>query len=162
MEITSTVLGLVKYNNGFFKSPQQASFLISQMNQLDGCIGHTSSGYHSCPLFAQWDNRGITKIIKHSNTKDGRKEIITFERAEEGRLSSLQVKEIDTLKRKLKKMEKELNERKVSFENGSYNGSGDVNTYTSLTIDLYNKNVLKEQEHISRLKSLIAQKEKGL
>lgn len=162
MEITSTVLGLVKYNNGFFKSPQQASYLISQMNQLDGCIGHTSSGYHSCPLFAEWDKQGIVRIIKHTNTKDGRRDVVTFERKEEGRLSSVEVKEITTLKRKLKKMEKDLDERKESFKNGSYNGSGDVSTYSSNMIDLYNRNILKDEEHISRLKALIAQKEKGL
>jgi len=162
MEITSSILGLVKNNNGFFKSPQQASFLISQMNQLEGCIGHTSSGYHSCPLFAEWDRKGITKIIKHTNTKSGRKEVITFERKEEGLLSSSQIKEINTLKRKLKKMEIELNDRIVSFQDGSYNRSGDVNTYTQSMIDLYNKSRIKEQENILRLKAYISQKEQGL
>lgn len=159
MDILSSIFGLVKNNNGFFKSEKQAEFLISQMEKLDGNIGFTSSGYHSCPIFASWDEKGIIKIIKHSKTKSGCKDIVTFERTVKGVLNGLQFKEIASLKRRVKSLEKDLQEKRTSFAGGSYNSSGDVSTYTNDMIDRYNRICQSLENQISSLKNLIDEKE---
>ena len=125
MEIQSSILGLAKNNNGFFKSEKQADFLISQMEISDGCIGHFTSGYHSCPLFATHDKEGILKIEKQ--TVKGI--VAIFERVVEGTLNSLQLKRLKSLKTNLKKLEIQLQNRISSWEDGSYNRSGDKSTY---------------------------------
>jgi hypothetical protein len=106
VEITASILGLAKNNNGMFKSEKQALFLISQMEQMDGLIGHASSAYHSCPMFASWDKTGITQIVKSSKTGN----LVMFERKVAGKLGELEIKKIAKLKRELKAVEKDLAE----------------------------------------------------
>ena len=159
MTITASILGLAKNNNGFFKSEKQSFFLISEMEKADGYVGFITSGYNSCPLFATWDEKGIIRIVKHSKTKEGCKAILTFERSVKGVLSELQLKEITYLKRKLKATEKNLKEKQTSFLDGSYNSSGDENTYTIFMIEVYNRRCSILENQILSLKTLISEKE---
>jgi len=124
---------LAKSNNGFFKSEKQAEFLISKINERDGNIGSVTSGYNSCPVFANLDNKGILKIVK--STKSG--EIVMFERVVENQLNSIQIKEINSLEKLQKKLEKELLRKRSSFNDGSYNGTGDSSTYSKDLIERY-------------------------
>lgn len=126
MDIQKSIFSLAKTNNGFFKSEKQADFLINQMKQTDGCIGHYNSGYNSCPIFSEWDNEGITKITK----KGKNKETIVFERKQEGILTAFEVQELKSIKRKINALEKQVSERIESYNNGSYNGTGDISTYS--------------------------------
>lgn len=134
MEISKSIFGLAKSNNGFFKSEKQAKFLSSKIDDLDGCIGHANSGYNSCPIFASYDDKGITKIIK--STKNG--DVLMFERKNQGVLTSLEAKEIKRLERKLKALKMDIDEREDSFKSGNYNGSGDTSTYTDDMIERFN------------------------
>ncbi len=134
MEISKSIFALAKSNNGFFKSEKQSAFLISQLKNFDGCIGHADSGYNSCPIFASWDDKGITKIIKSSKNGD----FLMFERKQAGVLTVLEIKRIKSLERKLKALKKEIEVRMLSFNNGSYNGSGDISTYSQDMIDRFN------------------------
>jgi len=133
MEISQSVFGLAKNNNGFFKSEKQAAFLISQMNRFGGYFGSVSSGHNSCPVFANWDEKGITKIIKSSKKGD----VVMFERKKDGILTSLETKEIKRLEKRLKQIKKEVAENSVIFLSGKWNGSGDTSTYEYHTIELY-------------------------
>ena len=153
MELAKSIWGLVKYNNGFFKSEKQAQFLISEMILLDGHIGFADSGFNSCPIFASWDERGITKIVK-SAKKGG---IIMFERKKEGILTTIEINKIKIYERKIKSIEKDINECKISFDNGTYSHSG---IYTTEMIERFNrfqnqkiKQIEKLQEIIDKLKN---------
>lgn len=156
MEISKSIFGLAKSNNGFFKSEKQAAFLISQMSEFGGCIGHAKSGYNSCPIFASWDEKGITKIVKAAKNGD----VIMFERKQEGILTSLEIKEIKSLERKIKTIENEVKKRQDSFDNGSYNGSGDVSTYTSDMIERFNYFQNQKIQQINSLKEKVCQLKK--
>jgi hypothetical protein len=134
MEISKSIFALAKSNNGLFKSEKQSDFLISQLKKFEGCIGHGDSGYNSCPIFASWDDKGVTKIIKSSKNGD----VLMFERKQEGILTFLEIKKIKSLQRKLKKLKKEIEEKQISFEDGSYNGTGDVSTYSKDMINRFN------------------------
>jgi hypothetical protein len=134
MEIAQSIFALAKSNNGLFKSEKQSAFLISQLKKTDGCIGHADSGYNSCPIFASWDDKGITKIVKASKNGD----TLMFERKQEGVLTVLEIKRIKSLERKLKALKKEIEERQIAFDNGSYDGSGDASTYSKGMIDRFN------------------------
>jgi hypothetical protein len=125
MNIQISILSLTKNNNGFFKSEKQAAFLIDQLKKNQGYFGSFNSGYHSCPLFATWDEKGIVKTTK--STKKGM--VTLFERKVKGVISDLDAKRIKSLERKLKKEEKYLAERISSFESGDYNSTGDTSTY---------------------------------
>lgn len=148
MSLQVSILSLAKNNNGFFKSEKQASFIISQLDQNEDCFGHVSSGYNSCPLFAEYDAKGITRIYKQTV----RGSVTTFERAVEGKLNSVQQKEVNSLKRRLNKLKKDLDRKVNSFESGNYNSSGDKSTYDDYMIELYNKTTDRLRESINSLK----------
>lgn len=156
MEILRSIFGLTKSNNGFFKSEKQAKFLIPQISKFDGYIGQVSSGYNSCPVFANWDEKGITKIVKSAKSGD----VVMFERKQEGILNVLEIKEIKQLERKIKSLEKDITRHKTSFEDGSYNGSGDVNTYTPDMIELYNCSQSRRIDQVQRIRERISKLKK--
>ena len=149
-DISKSIFGLTKNNNGFFKSEKQAQFLIDQMTAVDGCFAHANSGFHSCPIFAKWDDKGIIKIVKA--TKKG--DVIMFERKEKGVLTSIEIENTKRIERKIKSLEREISERKSAFENGSYNGTGDVNTYSHNMIERYHYFLNKK---ITELRNLQAE-----
>lgn len=111
LQLQKSVLGLCKNNNGFFKSEKQATFLIKEIDSNYGFVGYTSSGFHSCKLFCEYDEKGIIKITKESNTKKGVNHIVTFQRAVNGQLNPLQVKHLKQLKKQLAFYENQLNTR---------------------------------------------------
>lgn len=156
MEISKSIFGLTKSNNGFFKSGKQAQFLISQMSSYDGCIGHANSGYNSCPIFASWDEKGITKVVKA--TKNG--DVLMFERKIQGVLTELEVKHIKFYERKIKALEKEINERQKYFDNGSYNGTGDTSTYSNDMIERFEYSQNQKIEQVKKLKEKVCQLKK--
>lgn len=156
MEISKSVFNLTKSNNGFFKSEKQAQFLITQMSFLGGCIGHANSGYNSCPVFASWDEKGITTLVK--STKKG--DVIMFERKVQGVLTSLEIKQIKTYEREIKSLEKEINERQISFDDGSYNGTGDISTYTKDMIERFQRFQNQKKEKVKHIKEIIWQLKK--
>lgn len=151
MEISKSIFGLAKNNNGFFKSEKQAQFLISQIDLLDGLIGYAEMGYNSCPIYADTDKNGITKISKR--TVNGL--VVMFERKQKGVLTSLEIQEIKRRERKIKSLEKEVIERQECFDNGNYNNSGDVNTYTIEMINQFNSFQNQKIEQINRLKEIV-------
>ena len=131
-ELSKSVFGLTKNNNGLFKSEAQAKFLISQININQGLVGYADSGYNSIPIFAEYDEKGITKLVKRSNDKSLKdKNVVVFERKNDNGLNTLEIKELNTLKRNLKKLETQLNDKVTSWESGNYNKSGDKSTYDS-------------------------------
>jgi len=133
MNVQISIMSLTKNHNGIFKSEKQAEFLIDHLKKNQGYFGSFNSGYHSCPLFATWDEKGIVKTTK--STKKGM--VTLFERKVKGVISDLDAKRIKSLERKIKKIQKDLTERIVSFENGSYNSTGDTSTYGESMISNY-------------------------
>lgn len=121
MNIRQSIFGLAKTNNGFFKSEKQAAFLISQLQGCDGYLGAADSGYNSCPIFCTWDEKGITAILKHSQTNKGCKPIPMFERKIEGALTALELKQIKYCERKIKELQKSIINRDAAFKAGEYN-----------------------------------------
>jgi len=156
MEISKSIFGLAKSNNGFFKSEKQAQFLISQLIDLDGFVGYVDSGYNSCPIFANWDKKGITKLFK--SAKNGSE--IMFERKEEGVLTFLEIKEVKRLERKIKSIQKEIDDRQFSFDNGSYNGSGDFSTYSNDMIARFKHYQSQKIEQINKLREKLCELKK--
>lgn len=148
MSLSHSIFSLANSNNGFFKSERQANFLISQMSVNDGLIGHANSGYNACPIFAEWDNKGITKIVKASKNGD----IIMFERKCGGSLTALELKLIKKLEQDIKYLEKEIIDNESSFKDGSYNGSGNINTYTSDMINRYNHCQMHNKERLQGMR----------
>lgn len=136
MDVSSikvSIMSLAKNNNGFFKSEKQAAFLTNILSKLDGCIGHNVIYNNSVPVFVDWDEKGIIKIVAKSS-KTGDK--LMFVRNVEGQLNVLQQKELKKLKRLLKQAEKSYVERVNAWENGTY-GIGDYKN-DSNTVRLYN------------------------
>jgi hypothetical protein len=148
MNIQISVFALAKNNTGLFKSPKQAIFLISQLEKCDGCIGYL--GNSSSPIFVDWDDKGITKIIKATKKVD----VLMFERKIDGVLTGVEIQKIKALEKRQKALKKEIKEREDAYNNGMWNGSGDITTYTQDMIDRFN---YFHQEKIEHLKSIEAQ-----
>lgn len=106
-------MSLTRTNNGFFKSEIQANLLMDELRICKGYLGHTIGIKNSNPVFAEYDNKGIIKVYK--NMLSSNKIEIIFERKLEGKLTSIEVKVLSSFKRKLKKLEKELEIRLIFF-----------------------------------------------
>jgi hypothetical protein len=157
-ELGKSVFSLTKNNNGLFKSEAQAKFLISQIDNYQGLVGYANSGYNSIPIFAEYDEKGITKLVKRSNDKSLKdKDVVVFERKNDNGLNTLEIKELNTLKRNLKKLETQLNDKVNSWESGNYNGSGDKSTYDTnkATVERYEYFKNELEKHILSLKDTI-------
>lgn len=154
MEIKSSIIGLTKSNNGFFKSDKQADFLTNELMLGGGYIGIADSGYDSCPIFAKWDKEGIIQLYKYTKNNGN---VVIFDRKITGILTNNEIKEQKVDKRLLKKLERQLEEKILSYEDGTYNGSGDKSTYTTDMTARYEivKDDLKKQ--IENLKTKIEQ-----
>lgn len=152
MNISKSIFALTKCNNGFFKSEKQAAFLIDQMEKANGCIGISNSGYNQCPIFAEWDGKGITKLVKH-----GKRHTVMFERKIQGVLTGPEKKEIKRLERKVKSINKEIKDVELSFHDGSYNGTGDASTYTKDMIERYESGQEKRHDQVAAFENEINQ-----
>lgn len=152
MNIKISIFSLCKNNNGFFKSTKQSEFLIEQLTRGQGYFGRTDSGYHTCPLFAEWDEKGIIKTSK--STSNGM--VTMFERKVEGVVSVLDKKEIKRINRRIKKLQKQLDERIVNFEDGSYDSEVIGTNYSDYTIELYweyTNRLIKQIENLNSMKT---------
>ena len=146
-DLSISIFGLTKNNNGFFKSESQSEFLTSKMDAMEGFIGSVTSGYNSCAVFAEYDNKGITKITK--STKRGN--VVMFDRKVKGILTTLEIKELKKLNRLGKKLKIETNDKLESFNNGNYNRSGDTSTYTDDMVERFNR---FHNQRINQLKNI--------
>jgi hypothetical protein len=112
IDLKISVLDLAKNNNGMFKSEKQGSFLKSMIDQREGLVGHTE---HGRPYFAEYDDRGITKITVGTRPSE-----LYWERKEQGILRPADVKSIKNFQRKIKELEKEIASREAGLKDGSY------------------------------------------
>lgn len=96
MDISKSLASLVKYNEGFFKSEKQSSFIRSILDE--GKYFTTSFTFHRNTMLMHYvcDEKGVTKVTKES-FKTGKTEV-TFER---GIMT-------DGEKRRIRKLEKEI------------------------------------------------------
>jgi hypothetical protein len=76
--LAQSVYSLAKNNNGYFKSDKQAAFLKNQIDKGQGAVGHQEAYGNYVTVFAEYDDRGITKIFTKS-PKTGR-EVVKFQR----------------------------------------------------------------------------------
>jgi hypothetical protein len=111
IDLRMSVLGLIKNNNGIFKSEKQAAFLKSIIDQNDGLVGHTE---HGRPYFAYHDDKGITKV------EVGNPPELYWERKEAGILRPADLKTIKSLQRQIKQLESDVAEREEELRAGTY------------------------------------------
>jgi len=112
-QLKKSVMSLARTNNGYFKSENQKTFLIEHLGMYEGLLGYTSGIKYKNPIFADYNSNGITKIYKQMMSSNKIETI--FERKIEGELTSIEVKVLSSFKRKLKKLEKELENRLIFF-----------------------------------------------
>ena len=149
-DIFASIFSLAKSNNGFFKSEKQASFLSSILQQFDGHIGHTDSGYNTCAVFAECDKQGVTKIYK--TTKAG--DVVMFERKTAGKLTVQDAKALKYYERQAKQLSKLINDKQNAFSNGTYSKSG--LPYSLQTIETYTTAIAKDRNQLAALLAKIA------
>jgi hypothetical protein len=77
-ELLKSVYSLAKNNNGIFKSDAQAGFLKRMIDQRDGMIGSHEMYGNSVSVFAEYDDKGITKIYTHSPSTN--RDVVKFTR----------------------------------------------------------------------------------
>ena len=144
MEIAKSVFGLTSSNNGFFKSEKQAKFLISMIEEFDGFVGWADSGYNKIMIVAQYDEQGITKLVKHTKSGD----VTMWERKVEGVMTERELKEIKAYKRKLNSISKEITVSEEAFFSGEYDRSGDMMSYSCDSVELYVMSQCRRREAI--------------
>ena len=124
MTLGISFASLVKNNNGLFKSPKQAAFLLSQCDPDRIFTVMGTFGRNAFTLFYHCDDLGVTKVEKYLPVTS--RSMVTWERKEEGKVSIQDQKEIKRLQREIKKLEKGIESRKASWERGEYDAPKDL------------------------------------
>jgi hypothetical protein len=120
--VAQSFANLVKTNNGFFKSPAQAAFLLSQ------CVNHqfaTSGSVHrnSYVIFYVCDSTGVVRVEKQTAAKGL---VVQWERRVAGTVSVQDEREIKRLRRLIKQVQSSIDERREELAAGTYQGNADL------------------------------------
>lgn len=151
--LVKTMHNLIKTNEGKFKSEKQAIFLESILNSQGGFLGWTEAGSQ---IYSEYDKLGFIKVFK--SLKNG--EEIIFERSVEGKLTSIEVKNLASYKRELKKIRLQYTNRIQSWEDGTY-GKGDYKS-DQFTKELYIKSNERIENRIYQLEENINKLERKI
>lgn len=153
VNLVQSMYNLIKTNEGKFKTEKQANFLKSVLDSQDGFLGWTQAGSQ---IHSEYDESGfikVTKLLKNS-------EEVIFERSVEGKLTSIEVKNLASYKRELKKVRLEYSNSIRAWEDGTY-GKGDYKNDEYVKQLHMNSNQRKE-ERIQQLEEKINKLERKL
>lgn len=153
MDLVKSMYNLIKTNEGKFKTEKQAKFLKSVLDSQDGFLGWTQAGSQ---IHSEYDVLGFIKVSKL--LKNG--EEIIFERSVEGKLTSLEVKNLASYKRELKKIRLQYTNSIQSWEDGTY-GKGDYKS-DQFTKELYIKSNERIENRIHQLEENINKLERKI
>ena len=151
--LVKTMHNLIKTNKGKFKSEKQAIFLKSILDSQGGFLGWTEAGTQ---IHSEYDELGFIKVSK--SLRNG--EEVIFERSVEGKLTSIEVKDLASYKRELKKIRLEYTNRIQSWEDGTY-GKGDYKS-DPYTKELYIKSNERIENRIHQLEEKINKLERKI
>lgn len=153
VNLVQSMYNLIKTNEGKFKTDKQAKFLKSVLDSQDGFLGWTEAGSQ---IHSEYDELGFIKVTKL--LKNG--EEVIFERSVEGKLTSIEVKDLASYKRELKKIRLQYTNRIQSWEDGTY-GKGDYKS-DPYTKELYIKSNERLENRIHQLEEKINKLERKI
>lgn len=163
--LAQSIYSLAKNNNGFFKSDVQANFLRSQLDRVNGAFANGDVYGNSYTDFAEYDDKGITRIFRKAFKTNKEKEIFKrlagqdledFKNKQASLTASRNKETLDTIKslqdgiEKDRKFIEDLNQNLETFKNNPVL----VRTFTGAIADAEKKIAETEQE-IQRLQGLI-------
>ena len=115
-DVAQSFANLVRTNNGAFKSPAQAAFLLSQCS--NGEFVATGTTYRSSyALFYTVDQQGVVRVQKQTAAK-GLDTI--WERRVAGTVSVQDAKEIKRIRRMIKQTERVIADREAARAAGQF------------------------------------------
>lgn len=114
--LAQSFASLVKTNNGMFKSPTQARFLLSQC-QAHEYISSGSIMGSGFTVHYECDNIGVKAVIKYTKSKGF---VTQWTRVVEGEVSVQDAKMIKSLNKSIKAMTKAIASRQASYDSGEY------------------------------------------
>ena len=82
-DLAKSIYTLAKYNNGYFKSPAQAQVLKGQLDRRMGSVASGEMYGNGYTDWAEYDDRGITRIWRHLSKTNQDKDIFTRKSDEE-------------------------------------------------------------------------------
>jgi hypothetical protein len=114
--IAQSFATLVNTNNGIFKSPAQAVFLLAKCTDSEyiasgDIMGNGFSNHYEC------DAKGVITVRKYTKKKGF---VITWTRPVEGEVSVQDAKEIKRLKKNIKSLMASIASRQASYDSGEY------------------------------------------
>lgn len=109
-QIAVSFAGLVKNNNGMFKSEKQAAFLLSKCidNEYEAVSSVYGNSYTNTYLC---DSKGVVKVVHYTHQKG---ESLIWERVENDKLTVQEEKQQKRIKREIKRIEKQIAEREAA------------------------------------------------
>lgn len=146
--LATSFANLVKNNNGFFKSPMQAGFLLSKCDATGQYIsaGQVHGNQYNISYFC--DQKGVVRVEKYT-PKSG-KIVVQWERKEEGKMSAQDEKEIKRLKRLIKQTESSIADRDAARARGEYAND-----------QMYQKAQQRDKESLATLQQMLSKVGKG-
>jgi hypothetical protein len=84
-ELRQSVFGLVKYNDGIYKSEKQRNYVKPRLDRVKGVVGYDDGTNYSVYYYVDYDDIGIKKIKYYS--KKSKEDIIKFERKDDDSFS---------------------------------------------------------------------------
>lgn len=115
-KLAMSFAGLVKSNNGLFKSEKQAKYLLAMASAYPNGVFCSIGQIHGNSFCLEYhcDNEGVLKVVKYLVKTS--KSVVTWERSQEGKVTVQDAKSIKYYTRKIKELEKSI-ERRISEYN---------------------------------------------
>ena len=138
--IAKSFANIVKTNNGLFKSPQQAEFLLSQCTNREFSTSGAVHG-NSFIVFYQCDELGVVNVKKQTAAKGL---IVQWERKVEGQVSIQDANEIKRLTRLIRETERSIANRQAAYDRGDYPSEA-----------LFNESQQRDIQQLATVKSML-------
>ena len=142
--VFASFASLVRYNNGFFKSDRQATFLRSFLNADQKIEDLYETRTISQRITYTCDDRGIISVEKHNLAAPRAKSRVTWERSEAGKVTAQDAVEIKRLQRLLCDFTERLDSRDVAYASGKYS-SGEALYHAARETNLEDIAAVKEK-----------------
>ena len=166
-DLAKSIYTLAKYNNGYFKSPAQAQFLKGQLDRRMVSVASGEMYGNGYTDWAEYDDRGITRIWRHLSKTNQDKDIFTrksdeeFSDSKSTQIDNANKNFLDTIsiyEKQIKEIEQEMQEvsddLKASMEQKPEKAESFQRILDS-TMEKYQSRIADLEDTINQLKAKI-------
>lgn len=166
-DLAKSIYTLAKYNNGYFKSPAQAQFLRGQLDRRSGKVASGEMYGNGYTDWAEYDDKGITRIWRHLSKTNQDKDVFTrksdeeFSNSRSTEIDNANKNFLDTIsiyKKQIEEIEQEMKEVSNDLKSAMEGNPEKAESFQRIldsTMEKYQSRIKELEDSINQLKSKI-------